>query len=82
MSQVVDSEWTAVGSWNMWTRAAFYEKESEVFIYSKAFATELLEKFKQESFEYCDTVSSVDECQQFLPIGCTLCRGFGPFYDC
>ena len=66
----------------MWTRSAFYEKESEVFIYSKVFACELLEKFKKESDEYCVQISAAHEIKQFLPSGCALCKGFGPFYDC
>lgn len=78
----MDSEFSAVGSYNMWTRSAFYEKESEVFIYSKDFASELLDKFDKEKEEYCTKVESVQECKHFLPKGCSLCKGFGPFYDC
>jgi phosphatidylserine/phosphatidylglycerophosphate/cardiolipin synthase-like enzyme len=79
---VVDSEFSAVGSYNMWTRSAFYEKESEVFIYSKDFASQLIHKFDKENEEYCTKVESVEECKHFLPKGCSLCKGFGPFYDC
>lgn len=66
----------------MWTRSAFYEKEGEVLIFSKAFASELQHKFRNESEKHCIQVSSAQECVQFLPSGCALCKGFGPFYGC
>jgi len=78
---VVDAKWTAVGSWNMWTRAAFYEKEAEVFVHSEAFAANVLDKFDKERNEYCVEVKTPAECDVFLPDGCFLCQGFGPFYD-
>lgn len=65
----------------MWTRAAFYEKEAEVFVYSEAFAANVLDKFDKERNEYCVEVKTPAECDVFLPDGCFLCQGFGPFYD-
>jgi phosphatidylserine/phosphatidylglycerophosphate/cardiolipin synthase-like enzyme len=45
---VVDSEWVAVGSWNMWMRSAFYEMEAEIFVSSPSFAADLQKKFERE----------------------------------
>ena len=72
---------SATGSWNMWTRSAFYEMEAEVFVQSENFAAELVNKFERESAAYCIPVKTVDECLQFMPKGCPICEGFGPFYD-
>ena len=77
---VVDSKWSAVGSWNMWTRSAFYEMEAEICVHSESFASELEGKFERESGKYCISVKTPEECKQFLPQGCELCEGFGPFY--
>ena len=44
---VVDHKWTAVGSWNVWTRSAFYEIEHELLIESEAVAAKLEEKFEK-----------------------------------
>lgn len=78
---VVDSKWACSGSWNMWMRAAFYEMEAEIFVQSESFAADLEEKFMRESENYCIPVKTADECNQFLPNGCAICEGFGPFFD-
>lgn len=77
---VVDSEWSAVGSWNLWTRAAFYEMEGELFVRSSVFASSLRDKFEAEKEEFSVHVETPSDCMQFLPKGCALCEGFGPFY--
>mmetsp|Transcript_16779 Transcript_16779/g.27567 ORF Transcript_16779/g.27567 Transcript_16779/m.27567 type:complete len:696 (+) Transcript_16779:177-2264(+) len=78
---VVDSRWACSGSWNMWMRSAFYEMEAEIFVQSESFASDLEEKFTRESERFCIPVKTVDECNQFLPKGCSICEGFGPFFD-
>lgn len=78
---VVDSKWACSGSWNMWMRAAFYEMEAEIFVQSESFAADLEEKFTTECEKFCIPVKTVDECNQFLPKGCAICEGFGPFFD-
>jgi len=77
---VVDSEWVAVGSWNMWTRSAFYEMEAEIFVFSSALATELQKKFDRERNEFTVQVKTVKECEKYLPPGCSICAQFGPFF--
>jgi phosphatidylserine/phosphatidylglycerophosphate/cardiolipin synthase-like enzyme len=77
---VVDSEWVAVGSWNMWTRSAFYEMEAEIFVFSSALATELQKKFERERNEFTVRVKTVKECEKYLPSGCSICAQFGPFF--
>lgn len=78
---VVDSKWACSGSWNMWMRSSFYEAELEIFVQSEAFASDLEEKFTRECEQFCIPVKTADECNQFLPIGCAICEGFGPFFD-
>ena len=78
---VVDSEWVAVGSWNMWTRAAFYEMEAEILVFSSALATELRKKFERERHEFTVQVKTADECENYLPSGCSICTQFGPFFE-
>lgn len=78
--QVVDSVYSWTGSWNMWTRSAFYEKEAEIFVQSETFAIDLIEKFEEERDAYSFRVASPSDCEKFLPTGCFLCKGFGPFY--
>ena len=78
---VVDSKWSCSGSWNLWTRSAFYEMEAEVFVQSKCFAADLEEKFHRERGKFCIPVTTADECDQFLPKGCAICKGFGPFFE-
>mmetsp|Transcript_28909 Transcript_28909/g.43657 ORF Transcript_28909/g.43657 Transcript_28909/m.43657 type:complete len:695 (-) Transcript_28909:118-2202(-) len=76
---VVDSEWSAIGSWNMWTRCAFHEIEHEAFVQDKALAVKLEEKFHLEKCANTVRLKSVADCSEFCPSGCYLCRGFGPF---
>lgn len=78
---VVDSKWACAGSWNMWLRSSFYEAEQEIFVQSEPFASDLEEKFTRESEQFCIPVKTADECNQFLPKGCAICEGFGPFFD-
>ncbi len=61
--------------------SAFYEMEAEIFVQSESFASDLEEKFTRESDQFCIPVNTVDECNQFLPKGCEICEGFGPFFD-
>jgi phosphatidylserine/phosphatidylglycerophosphate/cardiolipin synthase-like enzyme len=78
---VVDSEWVAVGSWNMWTRSAFYEMEAEIFVSSSSFAADLQKKFEREKNEFTVHVKTVKECEKYLPSGCSICTHFGPFFE-
>ncbi len=81
---VVDSRWACSGSWNCWLRSAFYEAEQEIFVQSESFASDfhLEEKlFTREREQVCIRVKIADECNQFLPKGCAICEGFGPFFD-
>lgn len=77
---VVDSDWVAVGSWNMWTRSAFYEMEAEIFVSSSSFALELQKKFERERNEFTVQVKTAKECEKYLPSGCSICAQFGPFF--
>lgn len=76
---VVDSEWVAVGSWNLWTRSAFYEMEGEIFVSSSLFAEQLRKKFEKEK-AFTVPLKNASECEYFLPKGCIICTQFGPFY--
>jgi putative cardiolipin synthase len=79
---VVDREWTAAGSWNLWTRSAFYEIEHEAFIESRAVAQALCDKFDRDRASHSVRVSAAD-CTPggaFCPRGCVVCDGFGPFF--
>ncbi|KAL3822007.1 hypothetical protein ACHAXA_002993 [Cyclostephanos tholiformis] len=78
---IVDSEWVAVGSWNMWTRSAFYEMEAEIFVSSSSFASELQKKFERERNEFTVQVKTAEECEKYLPSGCSICNQFGPFFE-
>ncbi|KAL3822008.1 hypothetical protein ACHAXA_002994 [Cyclostephanos tholiformis] len=78
---IVDSEWVAVGSWNMWTRSAFYEMEAEIFVSSTALATDLQKKFERERNEFTEQVKTAEECENYLPSGCSICNQFGPFFE-
>ncbi|KAL7487018.1 hypothetical protein ACHAW6_015863 [Cyclotella cf. meneghiniana] len=55
---VVDANWSAFGSWNLWTRSSFYEMEANVFAFSETLATQLLSKFEREKKEYSVQVHS------------------------
>lgn len=77
---VVDSEWVAVGSWNLWTRSAFYEMEAEIFVSSASFAEQLRQKFEKERSEFTVPLRTAQECETFLPMGCSICTQFGPFF--
>lgn len=48
MYTVIDTKWAAIGSWNVWTRSAFYELEHELFIHSEPVAKILEEKFHRD----------------------------------
>lgn len=80
---VIDSRWSCSGSWNMWSRSAFYEMEAEIFVQSETFASDLEAKFMSERDLFCVSVKTADECNRFLPKGkgCEICEGFGPFFD-
>ena len=77
---VVDHKWTAVGSWNVWTRSAFYEIEHELLIESEAVAAKLEEKFEKEKEATSIMLTSPEEAAFWCPTGCKLCMPFGPFY--
>jgi phosphatidylserine/phosphatidylglycerophosphate/cardiolipin synthase-like enzyme len=79
----VDREWSATGSWNLWTRSAFYEVEHEAFVESPAVARALCDKFERDRLAHAVRVSA-DDCAPggpFCPRGCALCDGFGPFFE-
>mmetsp|Transcript_22821 Transcript_22821/g.42420 ORF Transcript_22821/g.42420 Transcript_22821/m.42420 type:complete len:733 (+) Transcript_22821:67-2265(+) len=78
---VIDSEWSAVGSWNMWTRSAFHEIEHEALVQDKTLALELEQKFEMEKEAHTVCLTEFQDCSQFCPSGCYVCRGFGPFYS-
>jgi phosphatidylserine/phosphatidylglycerophosphate/cardiolipin synthase-like enzyme len=79
---VIDGKWSCVGSWNLWTRSAFYEMEHELLIYSEQVASFLGAKFERERaatsvhLDYFDCLPG----KGFCPTGCELCRPFGPFF--
>jgi len=77
---VIDSKWIAVGSWNVWTRSAFFEIEHELLIYSEKLAKKLEEKFMTEMTQTSTLIKSPNECGFWCPSGCNLCQPFGPFY--
>ena len=79
---VIDSSWAAVGSWNVWTRSAFYEMEHELFIQSESVARKLEDKFNRDIKDTACLISSSEMCveRDWCPLGCDLCRSFGPFY--
>ena len=80
---IVDGRWSAIGSWNLWTRSAFYEIELEALIDCKEVASMLSAKFEKDRHENAVPVS-LEDCipgGRFCPKGCSLCRGFGPFFE-
>ena len=77
---VVDGKWSALGSWNVWTRCAFYEIEHELLIESKTVAKHLQEKFERERKEWCVLLESPKHCNLYCPKGCSLCEPFGNFF--
>jgi phosphatidylserine/phosphatidylglycerophosphate/cardiolipin synthase-like enzyme len=79
----IDGHWSAVGSWNVWVRSAFYEIEHEALIESTLIAKELEEKFeldKKSTSVRLETPDACDPGKGFCPIGCCVCQGFGPFF--
>lgn len=79
----VDGSWSAVGSWNLWTRSSFYEIEHEAIIESSVIAAELELKFEQDKTSTCVLIETAQACapgQGFCPKGCYVCKGFGPFF--
>lgn len=79
---VIDGKWSCVGSWNLWTRSAFYEIEHELLIYSEKVALFLEAKFERERAATSVRLDCFD-ClpgKGFCPTGCELCRPFGPFF--
>ena len=77
---VVDGIWSAIGSWNMWTRASYFEIEHEVFIDSPLIANLLSKKFEHEKKCFTVHLCAKENCIEFCPKGCCLCKGFGPFF--
>jgi phosphatidylserine/phosphatidylglycerophosphate/cardiolipin synthase-like enzyme len=79
---VIDQEWTAVGSWNLWTRGSFYEIEHEALVQSATIAQELERKFEEECEATAIRLWTAQDCErsEFCPSGCLICRGFGPFF--
>jgi hypothetical protein len=77
---VVDSKWSAVGSWNLWTRAAFYEIEAEIFVHSAVVAASLEEKFDRERRQFAARLQQPEDCIHYHPTGCSICHQFGPFF--
>ena len=66
--------WSAVGSWNLWTRGSFYEMESEMFVFSEILARKLEEKFHCEKDIYTLELQGVEDCDAFCRMGCKLCN--------
>jgi phosphatidylserine/phosphatidylglycerophosphate/cardiolipin synthase-like enzyme len=77
---VVDKKWSAIGSWNLWTRACFYEMESEIYVLSESVANNLEEKFDREKRRYSARVQNPEGCKFYCPKGCDICYQFGPFF--
>lgn len=77
---VVDKKWSAIGSWNLWTRACFYEMESEIYVFSESVANNLEEKFDREKKRYSTRVQNPEGCEFYCPKGCNICYQFGPFF--
>ena len=77
---VVDTHWSAIGSWNMWIRGSFYEMESELFVFSETLAKKLEEKFDHERNNHTLELQGVEDCDFFCPSGCKMCEQFGPFF--
>jgi phosphatidylserine/phosphatidylglycerophosphate/cardiolipin synthase-like enzyme len=84
---VVDGNWSAMGSWNLWTRSSFYEMEANIFVFSESLAAELTSKFEQEKDAYTVQVHTAADCEAYLPTGfndnekCFVCKNFGPFFE-
>ena len=78
---VIDSEWSAIGSWNMWTRSAFHEIEHEALVYDATLATSLETKFEAEKAANAVHLADGSDCAAFCPSGCFICQTFGPFYS-
>ena len=80
---VVDGQWCAVGSWNLWTRGAFYEMEHEALIQSPKIAHMMETKFELNKEATAVRLETANDCEPgkgFCPVGCILCQGFGPFF--
>ena len=80
---VVGGTWAALGSWNLWTRSAFYELELEAFLESTHAASLLQAKFDSDRARNTILVETADCIPgvRFCPKGCALCRQFGPFFN-
>jgi PLD-like domain len=78
----MDGLWSAVGSWNVWTRGSFYELEHEAMIESEAIARALEDKFEVDkaSTARVYTADELEPGRGWCSTGCGACRGFGPFY--
>jgi phosphatidylserine/phosphatidylglycerophosphate/cardiolipin synthase-like enzyme len=78
----MDGTWSAIGSWNVWTRGSFYEMEHEAMIESTVIASLLEAKFQVDRA----TTVRVFKAEELEPggdwcsSGCSVCRGFGPFF--
>jgi hypothetical protein len=79
----IDGRWSAVGSWNVWTRGSFYELEHEALIESETIAKILEQKFETDSAT-TTRIWSAQELEPgagWCPTGCSVCKGFGPFFQ-
>ena len=80
---VVDGKWACLGSWNLWTRSAFYEMEMEAFCDSVEVAKHLQTKFDNDR-KANSVLVKLEDCvpgKKFCPKGCRMCKGFGPFFE-
>jgi phosphatidylserine/phosphatidylglycerophosphate/cardiolipin synthase-like enzyme len=77
----IDGSWSAVGSWNLWHRSAFFEIEHELILPNcPEVAAGLVQKFEEDQASFCVRVQDPQACCSFLPQGCMLCQGFASFY--
>jgi phosphatidylserine/phosphatidylglycerophosphate/cardiolipin synthase-like enzyme len=77
---VIDSKWSACGSFNLWTRSSFFEIEHEAMIESEIIAKQLEEKFECEKETFTIPLATPEDALRFMPDECCICPGFGPFF--
>jgi phosphatidylserine/phosphatidylglycerophosphate/cardiolipin synthase-like enzyme len=79
----IDGRWSAVGSWNVWTRGSFYELEHEALIESESVAKILEQKFENDKKTTTRiwTAQELEPGAGWCPTGCSVCRGFGSFFQ-
>lgn len=78
---VADSKVACLGSWNCWPRSAFYEHECNVLVEAPKLAAKIERKFdraKLQNTVRVDDYKVLAEGGLFTPIGCKICRPFGP----